>query len=602
MTVVPMQRNRSLRWAGVVLILLGLVWVGSTFRRGKLVVDPEGVTIVLLTRPGDGEKDVLPNAFISADLNAGHAIDPGTLTNESVRLFRVKDNEPIPADVNTSGAGDAIVLQPQQMLEPRTAYRFEVTKKVRDRGGLELMPYVMTFTTGGGDALKGFPVAFEKVELPVENEHVTSLAIGPDGRLYAASGSGHIIRFDVQPDGMLAGKQVIATLVQHNKGPRLITGICFDPAATKENPVLWVSHGQFLLNQRGEMSSEGYDDWTGKITRLSGKDLAEYRDVIVNLPRSWRDHLNNQIAFGPDGALYWSQGSHTAMGAPDSKWGHRTERLLSAAILRADVKAIGEKTVDVKTDEGGKYDPFAAGAPVTIYASGVRVAYDMLWHSNGNLYAATNGSAMGGSVPGTPDGIAPKRIDEEKFGAYDGERVPSLIGLAETQDDRLLKVDRGAYYGHPNPMRGEYVLDGGNPTSNKDPLEIESYPRGTKPDRNLHLPVYSFGKHISPNGLLEYKGNVFGGALRGKILVTRFSGGKDILVLVPDAKGGISETLSGIAGLTQFQDPLDLAQDESTGRIYVAEFRGEKLALLRPVTDPARAAGMSQNVFLQKVK
>src|SRR5436190_21679075 len=82
MTVVRMHRARSLRWVGAVLILLGLVWVVSTSRKGKLVVDPEGVTIVLLTRPGDGEKDVLPNAFISADLNSGHAIDPGTLTSD----------------------------------------------------------------------------------------------------------------------------------------------------------------------------------------------------------------------------------------------------------------------------------------------------------------------------------------------------------------------------------------------------------------------------------------------------------------------------------------------------------------------------------------
>ena len=42
--------------------------------------------------------------------------------------------------------------------------------------------------------------------------------------------------------------------------------------------------------------------------------------------------MNNQIAFGPDGCVYWSQGSHTAMGAPDQKWGgNRVERLLSAA-------------------------------------------------------------------------------------------------------------------------------------------------------------------------------------------------------------------------------------------------------------------------------
>ena len=38
----------------------------------------------------------------------------------------------------------------------------------------------------------------------------------------------------------------------------------------------------------------------------------------------------------------------------------------------------------------------------------------------------------------------------------------------------------------------------------------------------------------------------------------------------------------GIDGLRQFQDPLDLCQDPATGRIYVAEYKGQKLTLVRP--------------------
>src|SRR5437762_3212658 len=79
--------------------------------------------------------------------------------------------------------------------------------------------------------------------------------------------------------------------------------------------------------------------------------------------------------FGPDGCLYWSQGSHTAMGAPDKKWGgNRVERLLSAAVLRLDPSKVTDAAIDVKTsDGGGSYDPFAPDAPLTIYATGVRV-------------------------------------------------------------------------------------------------------------------------------------------------------------------------------------------------------------------------------------
>jgi hypothetical protein len=138
-----------------------------------------------------------------------------------------------------------------------------------------------------------------------------------------------------------------------NNGPRLITGIAFDPKSPTDAPRLWVSHGQLVFNDKGEMV--GASEWTGKISTLSGPQLADYDDVVVNLPRSFRDHLNNQISFGPDGCVYWSQGSHTAMGAPTDKWSmDRVERVLSAAILRLDPRKLpADKPLDAMTRDGG---------------------------------------------------------------------------------------------------------------------------------------------------------------------------------------------------------------------------------------------------------
>ena len=39
--------------------------------------------------------------------------------------------------------------------------------------------------------------------------------------------------------------------------------------------------------------------------------------------------------------------------------------------------------LDVHTEDADPYNPFAPGAPLTIYATGVRNAYDLVWHSNG---------------------------------------------------------------------------------------------------------------------------------------------------------------------------------------------------------------------------
>ena len=141
------------------------------------------------------------------------------------------------------------------------------------------------------------------------------------------------------------------------------------------------------------------------------------------------------------------------------------------------------------------------------------------------------------------------------------------------------------------------MLNGGNPTPGQDPQEVTEYPVGIKPDSNWRPPAYDFGKSVSPNGLLEYQGNAFGGALDGKILVTRYSGGKDIIVLTPGPDGNITEAITGIDGFTQFSDPLDLTEDLNTGNVYVAEYGGRQLTLLKP-----NPGATSKHVFRQSVK
>jgi hypothetical protein len=83
--------------------------------------------------------------------------------------------------------------------------------------------------------------------------------------------------------------------------------------------------------------------------------------------------------------------------------------------------------------------------------------------------------------------------------------------------------------------------------------------------------------------LIEFKGTQFGGALDGTILVTRYSDGKDVLVLRLDEHAQVIETIAGIDGLTGFIDPLDILQDAKRGNLYVAEYGGRKITLLRPL-------------------
>src|SRR5258706_14569886 len=121
------------------------------------------------------------------------------------------------------------------------------------------------------------------------------------------------------------------------------------------------------------------------------------------------------------------------MGAPDNAWGFRPERLLTAAILRVDVPAIKQPPLDVQTEEGGHYDPFAPGAPVPLFATGIRNSFDILFHSNGSMYCGINGSSAGGNTPGTPADFSKiHRPDGAMFGPYAGPAVPPLNDVKGT--------------------------------------------------------------------------------------------------------------------------------------------------------------------------
>jgi hypothetical protein len=139
------------------------------------------------------------------------------------------------------------------------------------------------------------------------------------------------------------------------------------------------------------------------------------------------------------------------------------------------------------------------------------------------------------------------------------------------------------------------VLNGGNPTSGVDTSQVDAYSVGTLPDRNWRGAAFDFGQHYSPDGIIEYKSNVFGGALTGKLLVVRYSGGDDIIVLTPGVNGDIINSQTGIVGFTGFTDPLDITENTANGFLYLAEYGGQKLILLKPVppTAPSAPTGLT---------
>ncbi len=505
------------------------------------------------------------NAAVNVDVSlptVGAGVNPASLNTTNVKLYRTRDNQLVPGIVGTSGGNDTIVYQPRGRLEPNTNYTFRITDAVKDQSGATFIPYSTTFNTGTNVSTPASEVRFTKsIEYTGANaDPISSLVISPDGnKLYAATLDGKLRRWNIEANsGNLTNPEVFAPSRLRN---RAIIGLTFDPNNASN---LWISHNNPLFPQPAA-------DFSGKISKLTlnGTNFANTgtQDYVVGLPRSAKDHLSNSLVFspGPNAKLYMTQGSNSAMGAADPAWFNRPERLLNGAVLEIDPRRnapVGG--FDVQTEGLGvkNYNPFAANAPVKIFATGVRNAYDLVWHSqNGNLYVPTNGSAANGNTPDNPN-----------------TPVNEGLNKVAAQNDYLFKVERDGYYGHPNPLRREYILNGGNPTSSVDPAEVvaktgySGYRVGTNPESNYQGFAYDFGRSRSPNGIIEYKSNTFGGVLKNKLLVTEYSGGDDILALDPGANGNISRgnVTQVISGLT---NPLDLIEDtkKNIGNLYVAE-------------------------------
>ncbi len=545
----------------------------------------------------DGTLDVIQNGETGIDTDISisttqmnlpnGSLNNNTVNGNTVRLIK-SGNGQVNATINSTAGGDAITLVPNGGLDAFSTYTFEVTSGVKDVSGQAMIPFSVTFTTGaqsstGSGNLGG--VNFNRfVQTASQGKQYTSLDIHEEAnKLYAATIDGYIHRFDIQNDGTLTNKFVINTLRNHRRGSQVssnaktLVGLVVQPGSSPNNPIVWISYaGAYTLTDGPA--------WDGNIARLSGSNLQNIRDVVINLPRSKRDHLTNSIAFEPgnNNFIYFLQGGNTAMGKGDSNWGNREERLLSAALLRLKINPLPNNPINAKTEEGGNYNPYASGAPLTLYATGIRNAYDLVFHSNGQLYVPTNGSAAPGNVPSSTPGTFNYVSKDSKAPNYNGPKAPGINGVTPTQRDWLFRVEPGRYYGHPNPRRGEYILNRGDGDVNN------SQYNGLGADPNYHWGgiAYDFEFNKSPNGVIEYKSNTFNGKLKGRLLIVRYSEKDDIMILRPDPSqlGNITETpIDGKAvGLNNFSNPLDLIEDTKNGNLYVSEFGANRIVLMKP--------------------
>ncbi len=375
----------------------------------------------------------------------------------------------------------------------------------------------------------------------------TSVVQGPDGKLYVATLTGPVHVLTLDANGNVTNDQTVTSL-----GNRLALGIAIDPASTPSSVIVWVAHSSPAV-------LAGIAN-TGTVSRLSGANLATKSDVITGLPRSISNHSVNSLHFGADGKLYVAVGGNTGAGAPNTantEFGPLAEQPLSAALLVADVNKVASATFDGTCDNGADiYSPNPCD--VTVWASGLRNTYDFVFHSNGHIYGTDNGLGVVGSYPPSP--TAPC------FGFGDTTSWTTGGDNPGGQPDELNLIEQGKYYGHPNPTRNECVFGDG-------------HWQGVSAAPGYTAPIRSLGMNKSADGIIEYAGDAFCGALKGNLLIANYSTGKDVTRVVLSADGRSVVSSTSLTG--GFLDPLPLGQT-TQGWVIVGEFGGDKITVLKP--------------------
>jgi glucose/arabinose dehydrogenase len=403
-----------------------------------------------------------------------------------------------------------------------------------------------TYVANGG------PISFTS-GLMARIRFPTAMAFGPDRRLYVGTYSGQINRIEFK-DGTLKIASWITKSVTPN---RPILGIAFDPVDTGAYSTPYISHSFFF---HGSATSSSGESINGKISKVIGSAMDRVEDVIINLPVSDHDHGLNNIQFGDNRELYITVGGNTNAGLPGALSSSQTqkENVLSAAILVAYVN---------RPDFDGvlKYDALddgnlIGGNGVELYSVGLRNPFGLIQHSNGNLYTNDNGPNVG--------------FGDVVLGC-NGER------MADVGDyDKLIRLEKGAYYGHPNPKRAQ-----------NDTRQCV-WRASTEPSGNGYTaPMMRL--ESATGSLIEFMTDHFGGQLRGNLIYSQYKGALHRVILSADGKDVLPASnpalpLVGGTGLAVTQAP--------SGELLEARYHDGHVYFHRPV-EAATNATIVTGVF-----
>jgi len=530
---------------------------------GQTIVSEAGVSdtysVILNTQP-------------SADVTINVGVNSQITTNKTALTF-TSANWNIPQTVTVSAIDDTLQEGTQF-----TSITHTVTSADSSYSNLNLT--ALPITVQDNDVVT---ISFTKKTVATNVDALgtyakgaTTAAWGPDGRLYVGTYSGEIKAYTFDDDYNVIATQSITTLTGlYNKD---ILGITFNPFDdSSAPPKIYVAHSQLYGNGGGAFPVTEQSKYSGQISILGGSNFSTVTPLITGLPVSNHDHGINGMDFDAVGNLYISVGSNTNAGIPEAAIGGLPESPLTAAILKAEITKPnfnGAVTYSLPSNfvppNGLTFDPatsqvfgavanIAPGSDVSVYASGFRNPYDVVWTTKGLLYATNNGANQGfGDVSTSATTQQPFTI---------------------TDADELNLVIQDAYYGHPNRNRGRYdarqnvfysAFDPGIPGVVTAPLATTQ---------------------ASTNGVTEYRATTFGGQLRGDLLAQKWNGSIYNFSLSPDGQAVTqTEILNGIS------DGLDILTGPG-GAVVGIDFSDNSITVALPNDTAVGTAVAAYDIF-----
>ncbi|MUG96098.1 hypothetical protein F7734_28655 [Scytonema sp. UIC 10036] len=400
------------------------------------------------------------------------------------------------------------------------------------------------------------PIDFTKKKVATIGDPTTG-AWGPDGRLYVGTYSGEIRAYTFDENYNVIGTQIITTLM--NLPNSDILGIAFNPFDS--TPKIYVSHSKLYGNGGSSFPETEISEYSGQVSVLEGPNFSVIKPLITGLPVSNHDHGINGLTFDNQGDLYIAIGGNTNGGVPNSNIGGLPESPFTAAILKANItKANFNGQIeyvlppDFQPPSGLTFDAadsqvfggvakVASGVDVSVYASGLRNPYDVVFTTKGMLYATDNGHNKG-------------------FGSLSTSATTEIS--ASGAPDELNLVEQGSYYGHPNRNRG---LEDNRQNIFYAPSQASIPGVYTAPLTTMSA---------STNGIVEYRATTFNNQLRGDLFAQQWN--KQLYNFSLSSDGRQVQKVDSLTGVT---DGLDIEVGPG-GVIFGMDFAEDAITVATP--------------------